>query len=174
MKYDPAEIAFLLNQANRYTDSQRLAHTETTQTVILPKTIVSYVEEFEGYLLPIEGEIVVGKEYLVVVDGETYMVTGSEAQDDDGSSGIVLDCTDGEWMIIYFSGQFCGFAWQESKTGTTTDTTISITTETETIHPIPAEYIPPLDRLILNGADGNQYALTITDGALSVAPVETT
>lgn len=43
----------------------------------------------------------------------------------------------------------------------------------EEIHPIPAEYIPPLDRLILNGADGNQYALTITDGAISVAPVTT-
>ena len=43
----------------------------------------------------------------------------------------------------------------------------------QTIHPIPAEYIPPLDRLILNGADGNQYALTITDGAISVAPVTT-
>ena len=45
--------------------------------------------------------------------------------------------------------------------------------ELETIHPLPAEYIPPLDRLILNGADGNQYALTITDGAISVAPVTT-
>lgn len=45
--------------------------------------------------------------------------------------------------------------------------------ETQTIHPIPQEYIPPLDRLVLNGADGNQYALTITDGAISVAPVTT-
>ena len=40
-------------------------------------------------------------------------------------------------------------------------------------YPIPQEYIPPLDRLILNGADGKQYALTVTDGAISVAPVTT-
>ena len=43
----------------------------------------------------------------------------------------------------------------------------------QTIHPLPQWAIPPLDRLILNGADGNQYALTITDGAISVAPVTT-
>lgn len=33
--------------------------------------------------------------------------------------------------------------------------------EFETIHPIPAEYIPPLDALYLNGTDGVRYKLYV-------------
>ena len=69
---------------------------------------------------------------------------------------------------IYFFSGFMYTGW-----GTDEVAIVEIELELETIHPIPQEYIPPLDRLILNGADGNQYALTITDGALSVAPVTT-
>lgn len=41
--------------------------------------------------------------------------------------------------------------------------------EQETVYPIPQKYIPALDSIILNGADGKQYSLTVdTNGQLSV------
>ena len=44
--------------------------------------------------------------------------------------------------------------------------------EYKEIHPIPKEYIPPLDRLILNGTDGKQYALSVdSSGQLVVEEV---
>ena len=41
----------------------------------------------------------------------------------------------------------------------------------ETIHPIDPKYLPPVDSLTMNGADGKQYKLTVNNGAISVSEV---
>ena len=87
------------------------------------------------------------KQYIVVADNDIYL----------------------EGTLLVEKGVYL---WNNTGTASTVPSYVSCV-ELETIHPIPQEYIPPLDRLILNGADGNQYALTITDGAISVAPVTT-
>jgi hypothetical protein len=51
--------------------------------------------------------------------------------------------------------------------------TASIEYETETIHPIDPKYIPALDSLTLNGADGKQYKLAVDEsGALAATAIE--
>lgn len=130
------------DRAKAYSDSKG-GYTKTTKTVVFPESTVSYSDEveFRGYRLAVETEMVAGKEYTVVVDGKTYVVT-SVAQESEGITGIVLDCPDGKWIIVYIHNLFCAFDWQESKTGTTTDVTISITTKDKTIHPIDQKFIP--------------------------------
>lgn len=41
----------------------------------------------------------------------------------------------------------------------------------ETVHPIDQKYIPPVDSLTMNGADGKRYKLTVNNGSISVAEV---
>lgn len=51
--------------------------------------------------------------------------------------------------------------------------TIAVYKDVETIHPIDKKYIPALDSLTLNGADGKQYSVTVdANGALAVTAVE--
>lgn len=41
----------------------------------------------------------------------------------------------------------------------------------ETIVPIDPKYLPPVDSITMNGADGKQYKLTVSGGALNIAEV---
>ena len=41
----------------------------------------------------------------------------------------------------------------------------------ETVHPIDPKYLPPVDSITMNGADGKQYKLTVSGGALNIAEV---
>lgn len=102
----------------------------------------------------------------------TLTVVYQELQND----GDIFQCIAVADNDIYYEGTFLAekgvYLRNDTGTASTVPSYVSCV-ELETIHPIPQWAIPPLDRLILNGADGNQYALTITDGAISVAPVTT-
>jgi hypothetical protein len=49
--------------------------------------------------------------------------------------------------------------------------TVGIYQNAETVAQIDKKFIPPLDSLILNGTDGNQYKVTVVNGALAVEVV---
>lgn len=46
-----------------------------------------------------------------------------------------------------------------------------IRVRSETIHPIDQKFLPPVDIITMNGADGKQYKLTVSGGALNIAEV---
>ena len=184
MKFDPAEMAMILEQVRQEAKKIRPAHTEvktlindgtspgkdffgngnlyakvSDEPIDLSTVIdISITENETTTTLPHNSFLYEGNEYSHMlyfnsgsgVINENSLMLFSAFVDDEGDGvqkgtyALSLDAQNGISKIRY-----------------------------EAIHPIPQECIPPLDRLILNGADGNQYALTITDGAISVAPVTT-
>jgi hypothetical protein len=51
--------------------------------------------------------------------------------------------------------------------------TISIYQEKKVFHPIDQKFIPPMDSITLNGADGKQYKVTVNEsGALTATAIE--
>lgn len=188
MKLDPAEMALILEQVRQEAKKNRLAHTE--------KKVLTYDGNLDNYLAkedmpdgvggtryfvklldsPIDLHSVT-RVLLVTASGYTDMIElnqeNSRVEDDGEGTGFLYVYYQGiELPVLAVSELFGTIVFYfDSIYGSITCWASSV--EIQTIHPIPAEYIPPLDRLILNGADGNQYALTITDGAISVAPVTT-
>ena len=194
MKFDPAEMAMILEQARHEAKKQKLAG-KTTQTITFDGNIegkycipMPGLDE-ESYKLvrvseePIDltaetlkslkirtvtGEAMETKNEVTfrsVPEAGMTMVYHTYSNGDDEYRVCVVDQDFEEDGIEILAGVYFGWLYN----GYMYTTSLSY----EEIHPIPQEYIPPLDRLILNGADGNQYALTITDGAISVAPVTT-
>ena len=199
MKFDPAEMAMILEQARQEAKKQQRGRKEkkvitwdgdTTGKALVPGN-VGYackisddpidlsnltlkkitVENYDsyGYVSSMEyaGDLIYSSEIpdmgiwgANVIDGPAVLF-----------SGATLIMVVKEDMEALSKGVYL-FYQKDGSENYFQESYVSVV-EFEKIHPIPQEYIPPLDRLILNGADGNQYALTITDGAISVAPVTT-
>lgn len=181
--YRPDEMALILEQARQEAKKQQLAGTERKtitwdgiigdrQTIAIGSKnlifakISEYSAEVEAkdikkLVVSVEGAEISMDEYELAYSG-SYVTIHFPGSPEDVLCIISADTTDiasipaGVWFLT-----------------PTSEDIYTSRLELETIHPIPQEYIPPLDRLILNGADGNQYALTIIDGAISVAPVTT-
>lgn len=181
--YRPDEMALILEQAKQYTDSQRLAHTETK--TLLKQTEILVEATDEGNVFYKEPHIVFfenGMLLTVIWDGVRYKNTSELVQPDDTINAVFVgnrsimglgENTGEPYLIVCFEQTDLSDVRKYNAIVSAVPGSHTLTIMQETIHPIPQEYIPPLDRLILNGADGNQYALTITDGAISVAPVTT-
>lgn len=164
--YRPDEMALILEQARQYTNSQQLAHTENKTISIAPDDAIYFFNKASD--TPIE----ITQENLVSLSSTTGTATAEQVVVHRFQPGITFVSPPEDLESAFVISVDYGATLEDLTTGVWFLQDIhSITTKE--IHPIPQEYIPPLDRLILNGADGNQYALTITDGAISVAPVTT-
>lgn len=195
--YRPDEMALILEQARQEVKKNQLASTGkevktiTWDGAVDNKLMINFndhVDLVKISVAPIDFEKsapikVTAQQDTVSKTFESFQVMNEEM--DTGSASLVLSNELGktallamsvfgtlptESEIMYEEGLYLAkFVGGSSSAGYVS----SLEYMAEVIHPIPQEYIPPLDRLILNGADGNQYALTITDGAISVAPVTT-
>lgn len=174
MKFDPACIAMIMEQTKQYTDSQRLGRVE--------KKIISWDGSTEGRHdiggiffqvsdtpFDTKNESIkrvvdirdgVQNEYdsfkieaIPTPNGVTVTVVSYYLPDGglDEAFYSVPDTFDMEGVVFHKGIYFYG-----------PDENLYITrVETEVIHPIPAEYIPPLDALYLNGTDGVRYKLYV-------------
>lgn len=186
--YRPDEMAMILEQAKRYTNSQRLGYTEKKVLIYDGNPdIREYQDNGMVYQVKVTDEVIdpdtVTKVIYTMATGDTITLSRDNGElktfnKGEVYSGVLGSLFGAEGMVVAIqnppenslipTGTFLlGYDNYGEMTGYVSYV------ELETVNPIPQEYVPPLDRLILNGADGNQYALTITDGALSVAPVTT-
>ena len=177
--YRPDEMAIVLDAAKQYTDGQRLAHTEIVKKAITWDGDLTGKESIGVWIRISDTPISVTPESfsrVVITNGANKMIYDAATIDVSSTETIVLvEVSPGGKMpaVLIVVGDETmpdGVYFIELEAGYWVSL---LETKEATIHPIPQEYIPPLDRLVLNGADGNQYALTITDGAISVAPVTT-
>lgn len=159
--------------AKKYTDSQRLAH-------ITPGTKLTFDGNREGL------EVFEDDESYVYISTNTYdlncvesfvlhigNVSGTVAKGDFYVEGVA----DAQELFLTDEGITVPMVLSIQGMGTVilaTDASyVSEITFAETIHTIDPKYIPTLDALTLNGADGKQYTLTVDDtGALAVTAIE--
>lgn len=190
--YRPEEVTMILEQAKQYTDSQKLWRTERKTLAFdgNPEGKESQPIEVNGNAAVMvrvsDSPVKFTKEKIKKL---SWLFAGQTVHDLSGISVVEHDATIPGRIVMFTDPdgatyQLVMVVDQDLTMGEMTlskgvyflyvdDHSYTSLLEIEIITPIPQEYIPPLDRLILNGADGNQYALTITDGALSVAPVTT-
>lgn len=110
-----------------------------------------------------------GKNYTCVckaitLDGEIFNAAGN----------LFLMGTDDTGEPFYMASNAQGFSIvdiEAMQSQQTVDRVIGISCTTETIVPIDQKYIHPMGSITLNGADGNQYKLTVDEnGELAVNP----
>lgn len=184
--------------AKAYADEKQLARTETEITEVLPPTTIEgfsfnngvygatcsedYIEEAKTALMEAmgivddqwKGEIPVTLEF----DGEKSNSTAYYLYTDFygdmiwvGNASLISDVFDntGEsFAVAFVYGMLAVMTASERET-----CTVAIYTETETVHPIDPKFIPAMDSITLNGADGKQYELSI-DGVGQLAVTEKT
>lgn len=68
----------------------------------------------------------------------------------------VFDNTGESFVVAFVHGMLAVMTASERET-----CTVAIYTETETIHPIDPKYLPPVDSITMNGADGKQYKVSV-------------
>lgn len=93
---------------------------------------------------------IVEKENIIVIDMD--------------GNGQVAQTSDGTYVAVaqygFGTGVYCTDAlW------------VSRLEFAKTIHPIDPKFLPPVDSITMNGADGKQYKLTVSGGALNIAEV---
>lgn len=172
-----------LAMAKTYTDSQRLGYAEVEETIFLPEvtatTGVNYTKELPMALL------IPGYTYIVIYDGVAYECVCKEYIE-------YSQYSDDQYHYSYLGNlAFLGdkypktdepFTFWQKDTGTkitaqlrfemNTTHTVSINYVSKTIHTIGQEYIPPMDSITLNGADGNQYKLFVDEnGQLQMSKI---
>lgn len=176
MKFDPAEMALILEQANQEAKKNRLAYTE--------KKVLTYDGNLDNYLVKEDmPDGVGGTRYLIklldtAIDlysvTRVLLVTASGYSDMIELSGensrIENDSEGTGFLYVYYQGIELPVLAVSKHLGTITFYFDSIygsitcwagSVEIQTIHPIPQEYIPPLDALYLNGTDGVRYKLYV-------------
>ena len=161
-----------LAMAKSYTDSQRIAYDEKTAitwdgntdglTSIAPLGFPMY--RVSDKLIP------PGAVQATMADGRVLPDMASEPLPGVvlAAEGMLISAKAGEYaegdMVISIPESGTYFAKPNSDN-------FVISVSFETIHPIDPKYIPPVDSLTMNGADGKQYKLTVNNGAISVSEV---
>lgn len=156
--YRPDEMALILEQARQEAKKQQLGSIEPGKAFTFDgdstgKTVVGdiYVK-ISGETLDIGNvasftftnngkKTVVTSDMFDIIDGTTIFV-GADEFVFTPPEGVGLES--GLYVLCYSADSF-----------------VSRVEFTDIIHPIPQEYIPPLDRLILNGTDGVRYKLYV-------------
>lgn len=156
-----------------------VGYVETPESVALPETelIVTTAANSYGTYSVNVGKIAPqtfaeGRSYTVIFDGVEYKnmpcaflgtvlhIGNASLYGNNADTGEPFD------FRMQENGR-CQVFVRDSETHT-----ISIVTP-ETVHPIAPKYIPPLDSLTLNGADGKQYKLSVDEsGQLVTAAIE--
>lgn len=172
----PEEVALILGEAKRYTDSQRLAYSsKPVYTFNGDTTGKVQVEEYIKISDDTPDLTQITKVVAFGQDGFHGEITGDDLTITNQSSNgwDEQDARIGEQIfIIVISNSSYELVPNGLYVLSLDSGYISKIEFSETIHPIPAEYIPPLDHLILNGLDGKQYKLTVDEsGALTTTEV---
>ena len=184
MKFDPAEIALILEQAKHEAKKKQLASKE--------QNVITWDGNTEGKKeLPAGDNIVLYKvsdapvkitkdnvKKILLNDGRTAdqiaeeqngTISVASQSDENGATLTAVAVVAGAYttqfvavadddmysdgiLVIEKGVYFLGI----EKTGVFVSAI-----ELETIHPIPQEYIPPLDALYMNGTDGVKYKLYV-------------
>lgn len=171
MKGENSMDTVTLTLAKAYTDSQRLAFAETETVEVLSETTINLEMAEDGVAEGVSEKMIsltAGQTYNVVWDGVRYECV---AQIFDGSAfignlGILgLDDTGEPFMLIPGDNGIVAISM------TAGNHTLSITQETETIHPIDPKFLPgvvlPVVELTSVGPheDGESITLSESDCA---------
>lgn len=150
-----------LAMAKAYTDSKQLASAETTLTTVFENASAAMVSKVDTSLVESGTRCVVefcGETYerTAYVDRDGKIAVGNSylrgGESDTGEPFCIWNQTNSVYGIKRASG-FTG--------------EISLYVKTEIIHTIDPKFIPAMDSLTLNGADGKQYKVTVdANGAL--------
>ena len=153
-----AEMNSILEEAKKYTDSQRLVHIETERYTMLPRQTITCVQEGSVGLSVYQGPYDLNlwdmfvwlntrPNYTVSVelDGRKYNTNFHPEIEDGaivlGNVGILDLGTDtGEPFVIAFGENNFTFVLHDSSESVTVE--VSITLENEIIHPIDPKYLP--------------------------------
>jgi hypothetical protein len=150
---------------------------KTEKTVILPETTAENAVN-DMYAFPYVN-LTVGEIYMVKLNGEVYrtecfdmdgdIAIGNRAEVNGGiSTGepfVYVLAENGEYAVcmVFNPDTFEPLPYDSI--------TLEIYQETEVAQPIEPRFIPAMDYIILNGADGKHYKVTVSNGALSVDEV---
>lgn len=174
---NPIDRSIVLDEARRYTDSQRIAYIEPGK-VVLPETTVSIKEQSDGNVgiiggleSPVMVGIEEGKRYALSVDGLLYYCTPLIEKEGDYEIRYIyttMDTTDEAFLLlteVYENGVPLEYATQV-RASVAGDRTILLST-TETIHPIDPKFLPgvclPVVELSTVFVVGTSDAITIVD-----------
>lgn len=174
---NPIDRAIILDEAKQYTNSQRIAYMEGQADIT-----------FDGN---IEGKEIIPGSSLVKVSDTAYDLTKVKTVTQRLNNGtyvtlaadaFTFEGAEGAAYLLY--GNDVGVV--SSQKGSILDedsgivgtfvlavgsTWISKVEFAKTIHPIDQKFLPPVDSITMNGADGKQYKLTVSGGALNIAEV---
>lgn len=151
--------AVTLALAKNYTDSQRIAYTETAKTVVFPETVLTFgnVEGMNTGIVQLSDALPVsgGDTLSVVYDGTKYETAVIAFPGDGlGEGGYLAEFGNlsiagmgndtGEPFMAMYTHQPVNAQFVLTVIATTADTshTVTIYKETETIHPIDPKYLP--------------------------------
>ena len=171
-----------LTTAKAYTNSQRLAYVGTEESAIFPETTITEWTFYEGgnyfyHQIKPPVSLTVGETYIVIWDGTRYKckcwtnVRYPALGNGVRFSGRDCEIGNGEPFLIMDLTKHSSSAQRslEADTDNAEPHTFAIYQEVETIHPIDQKYIPPMDSITLNGADGNQYKVSVNASGALVA-----
>lgn len=120
----------------------------------------TYIVTWDGSQHNCKATTITVEGMTAVTLGNSYWLGGPDTGEpflffDAGSEFVVID------IELWTAGD-----------GSVVNRAIGLSVLAETIHHINQKFIPPLDSLTLNGADGKQYRLTIDEnGALVIAAI---
>lgn len=189
------ERAIILDETKRYVDSQKLAKVDDHRAFVSFSDIAdsdfnygtvgfSHVSD----LTPTKNQIESGTMQLLIFDNKNELTATWSLNidnvlfDDDMVYGGTLKYTDIVTLDMYLAVAYNSGSWNGLEIpkpgiylhkGNLADLggNIRFCLEYETIHPIDQKFLPPVDSITMNGADGKQYKLTVSGGALNIAEV---
>jgi hypothetical protein len=166
-----SDVEAAQSAAKAYTDSQRLAYEEVSREVVLPETagvpdVMGDGDTIYCYKrdIPFGKQFIVNQEYTVLFNGVEYKLKPEQ-------SGL------GDYLIPYGvgTGKYPFFISSGGGTHATLysvdggENSFAVYQQSEVIHPIDPKFVPVMDSITLNGADGKQYKVSVNASGALVA-----
>lgn len=173
----PDEMTAILEQVKDYTNSQRLGYIgkkiitwdgDTAGKVIIESELGNACKISDAPIdtshLTLKRIILTGTDGTNYVEWDIFDVVSVESIPEyglfgiTGGTGVTFFAVVHQDSEMFSKGVYLYFTTHSSGLLEY----ISLV-EFEELHPIPAEYIPPLDALILNGADGSKHKIYVDE-----------